>query len=121
MSKMTRRIAGFASVTAPPVEWLARQARRLDVLPRELSCRSGQLIEPLAEPGEADRNSDAFFGFGKNDEVRLLAGFQQSHELLVHAEFGDAAVRDAIDEAGGAKELLADLQAQSFGQQQAQG
>jgi hypothetical protein len=53
---------------------------------------SRQLIIPLADPVQAERKPDPLFRRLENDERRGLGGTQLPEQLVVHHDFGDAAV-----------------------------
>src|ERR1043165_8712136 len=56
-----------------------------------------QLVVPLAEPVQAEREADAFFRGLEDDEGRGLGGAELTQELFVHHDFGDAAIGQAAD------------------------
>src|SRR5262249_4991324 len=73
---------------------------------------SRQLVEALAEALQAHRETDAFLRGLENDEGRGLAGAQLLHQVLVHDDLGDAAVRQAAYETSPPDVRLVDLEPQ---------
>ena len=57
--------------------------------------RSRQLVIPLADPVQAQRKPDPFFGGLENNRGRGLGGAELAQELVVHHDLGDAAIGQA--------------------------
>src|SRR5215472_9357621 len=81
---------------------------------------SRQLVKALRKSVQAERKSDALLWRLEDDEGRRLGSLQLAEQLVVHDNFGDAAVRKAAHEAGAPHVLVVELQAQSGGQQHAE-
>src|SRR5436305_878684 len=71
---------------------------------------SRQLIEPFAEPVQAEREADTLFGGLEDDEGRGLGAAQLSQQLVVHHHFGNAAIGQAGHEAGAADILVIEFE-----------
>src|SRR5437764_12449606 len=84
------------------------------------STPSRQLIEPFTEPVQAEREADALFGGFEDDESCRLGAAQLAQELVVHHDFGHAAIGQAPDKAGAANILVIELEAEPGGQQHAE-
>src|ERR1700686_2760741 len=63
---------------------------------------SRQLVIPLANPVQTQRESDALFGGLENDKGRGLGGAQLAQKLVVHDDLGDPAIWQASDKTGAA-------------------
>src|SRR5438874_1895063 len=70
---------------------------------------SRQLVIPLAEPVQAERKADAFFGRLKNNKSRRLGGPKLPEQLLVHHHLRHAAIGQAADKAGAADVLVVEF------------
>src|SRR4029078_1340604 len=79
-----------------------------------------QLVVAFAEPGQAHREADAFFGRLKDDECRAFSGTQLLDQLVVHDHFSDAAVWQAADEARAPDIRLVDLEPETRRQHHAE-
>src|SRR5450432_141134 len=73
-------------------------------------AESWQLIQRVFEPGQRQRDADALFGGLKDDESRGFAILHLIKELVVHDDFGDAAVGETAHEGRPADVDLIDFQ-----------
>src|SRR5262249_35156109 len=84
-------------------------------------ARLWQFVVALAEALQANREADAFFGRPEDDEDRGLAGAQLLEQIVIHDHLGNAATRQAADEAGAPNIGLGDLEPEPGGKQHAHG
>src|SRR5215208_4465770 len=68
-----------------------------------------QLVIPLRQPVQAEREADTLFGGLEDDEGGGLGALEQAQELVVHDNLGDAAVGQAAHEAGAVDVLVVEL------------
>src|SRR5262249_38013444 len=96
--------------------------RRQEVCPEifSLPVALGQLVVTLAKAGKAHREADAFFRCLENNEGRGLAVAELLDQLVVHDDFGNAAIRQAAHKAGAPDISLVNLEPQARRQQYAQ-
>src|ERR1700722_7972232 len=88
-----------------------REGRATAYVARQNASR--QLVIPLAKPVQAQRKPDALFGGFEDDEGRGLGGPELTQELVVHHDFGNAAIGQAADKAGAADVDIVELQAEA--------
>src|SRR5512139_3503505 len=79
-----------------------------------------QLVVALAEAGKAHREPNSFLRRLEDNEGCRLADAQLLDQLVIHDDFGDAAVRQAPHKTGAADVRLVDLQAKARRQQYAE-
>src|SRR5437588_12162323 len=70
---------------------------------------SRQLVEPVAEPVQAEREADALFGGLEDDEGRGLGAAELAEQLVVHHHLGDAAIGQASHKTGAADVLIVEF------------
>src|SRR3979490_1783637 len=81
---------------------------------------SRQLVVPLANPVQTEREADALFGGLENDKRRGLGGAELAQELVIHHHLAPPAVGQAPDKTGAADVLIVELQAEARGPHHAQ-
>ena len=63
---------------------------------------SRQLVIPIRQPVQTERKPDPLFGGLEDDEGRGLGGAKLAEQLVVHHDFGNAAIGQAADKTGAA-------------------
>src|ERR1700676_5793581 len=95
-----------------------REGRATAYIARQNASR--QLVIPFPEPVQAQRKPDPLFRGLEDDERRGLGGAELTQELVVHHDFGNAAVGQAADKSGAADVDIVELQAEPGGQEHAE-